>query len=170
MRLRQLAISQAVIWFAPPEVHQSILDVRNKKPGDPVDSYDVVCWLLEQTCDGLESLQPLYYSQGVDFCQRTQAALDNPDFLHDKGQRDAYLGVLRQKERQTLEQLYKPMSKSKATSFVPSCSKVSSYITELKTLRRGFRDTGKAVHGSALQEVEQEREVCVYIFSFQSQG
>jgi hypothetical protein len=32
-------------------------------------------------------------------------------------------------------------------------------MEELNTRRKGFQDTGNAVHGSALQEVEQEREV-----------
>lgn len=78
MRLRQLATSQEVVFFAPPEVHQSILDLRKNSEGT-IDSYDVVCWLLEQTCSGIEQLQPLYYSQGIDFCRRTQAALSHPD-------------------------------------------------------------------------------------------
>jgi hypothetical protein len=79
MRLRQLATTQEIVFFAPPEVHQSILDLRKKSSEDKIDSYDVVCWLLEQTCSGIEQLQPLYYSQGIDFCRRTQAALSYPD-------------------------------------------------------------------------------------------
>jgi hypothetical protein len=69
------------MFFAPPEVHQSILDLREKRNGDTIDSYDVLCWLLEQTCSGIEQLQPLYHLQGMEFCRRTQAALDNSDFL-----------------------------------------------------------------------------------------
>jgi hypothetical protein len=40
-----------------------------------------ICWLLDNSCDSIEQLQPLYHSQGIDFCRRTQAALDNPDYL-----------------------------------------------------------------------------------------
>ena len=160
MRLRQLATSQAVVFFAPPEVHQSILDLRKKKSGDPIDSYDVICWLLEQTCGGIEQLQPLYFYQGADFCRRTQAASDNPDFLVDADQRSAYLGALRQTEKKTLEQLYglrsPPKSAKTAGSLAPE---ITSFMKELNTRRKGFQDTGDAVHGSALQEVEQEREV-----------
>ena len=32
-------------------------------------------------------------------------------------------------------------------------------MKELNVRRKGFQDSGNAVHGSALQEVEQEREV-----------
>ena len=160
MRLRQLATSQSVMFFAPPEVHQCILDLRKKKHGDIIDSYDVICWLLEQTCDGIEQLQPLYYSQGADFCRRTQAACENPGYLVEADQRDAYLLVLRQKETQTLKQLYEPRIHPKTiTSNQTLSPKVAEFMKELKSLRKGFQDTGDAVHGSALQEVEQEREV-----------
>lgn len=160
MRLRQLATSQSVVFFAPPEVHQSILDLRKKKHGDLIDSYDVISWLLEQTCVGIEQLQPLYFSQGIDFCHRTQAASDNLDFLVATDQRDAYLDALRQTEHTTLKQLYglriQPKSTRPFRTFSP---KIAAFVKELNTRRKGFQDTGNAVHGSALQEVEQEREV-----------
>jgi hypothetical protein len=160
MRLRQLGTSQAVTFFAPPEVHQSILDVRKKKHGDFIDSYDVICWLLEQTCEGIEQLQPLYFSQGVDFCTRTQASYDNKDFLDDAHQRENYLSALRKIERQTLEQLYAVTTQPKPAIASGKLSpEIGAFMKELNTRRRGFQDTGNAVHGSALQEVEQEREV-----------
>jgi hypothetical protein len=95
MRLRQLGTTQSVKFFAPPEVYQSILDLRGKSKGERIDSYDVICWLLEQTCRGIEQLQPLYYAQGMDFCRRTQASLDNSDFLANEVHREAYLSSIR---------------------------------------------------------------------------
>ncbi|KAL3421378.1 hypothetical protein PVAG01_07823, partial [Phlyctema vagabunda] len=159
MRLRQLGTTQSVLFLAPPEVHQNILDVCGKNWADTIDSSDVIYWLLEQTCDAIESLQPLYYSQGVDFCRRSQAALDLPDFLTEHDQREDYLDILRQKEQQTLAQLYKPSARSKAISkFTPASPQLATYIKDLNMRRKNFHDNGKAVHGSALQEVEQERE------------
>lgn len=159
MRLRQLATSQSVVFFAPPEVHQSILDVRRKGLHASIDSYDVICWLLQQTCSGIEQLQPLYFSHGSDFCRRQQAALDNRDFLVDAAQRAAYLDEIRQTEQQTLTKLYGPRLKPKSANFKPSSPQGAAYMKELNFRRKGFQDTGNAVHGSALQEVEQEREV-----------
>lgn len=160
MRLRQLATTQSVVFFAPPEVHQSILDLQGKQNGDKVDSHDVVCWLLKQTCLGIEQIQPLYYSQGMDFCHRIQASLDNPRFLYDVEQQRAYCNVLRQNEKQTLEQLYKPASKPQlAISVTKYAPEIAKFVKGLKRRRKGFQDFGGAVHGSALQEVEQEREV-----------
>src|SRR6187402_3513187 len=160
MRLRQLGTTQSITFFSPPEVHQSILDLRKKKSFDRIDSYDVICWLLEQTCSGIEQLQPLYFSQGADFCRRRQASLDFSDFIADPDQRENYLGCLRQIEQQTLEQLYGPNTKAKASTAIAKFSPaIGAFMKELNTRRKGFQDTGNAVHGSALQEVEQEREV-----------
>jgi hypothetical protein len=41
MRLRQLGTTQSVVFFAPPEVHQGILDSQHKLHGESVDSRDV---------------------------------------------------------------------------------------------------------------------------------
>ncbi|KAH7021746.1 hypothetical protein B0J12DRAFT_773782 [Macrophomina phaseolina] len=160
MRLRELATTQSVVFFAAPEVHQSILDQPKETPGSSIDSHDVIRWLLEQTCSGIEQLQPLYYSQGVDYCHRSQAAINNPDVLVDAKQREAYLKELRQMEHQTLEQLYKPRMKYKpAKTSGPYSQEIAAFMKELNTRRKGFQDLGNAVQGSALQEVEQEREV-----------
>lgn len=159
MRLRQLGTTQSITFFAPPEVHHSILDLRKKRDTDPINSFDVICWLIEQTCNGIEQLQPLFYSQGVDFCRRTQAVLDNPDFLTDEEQRESCLLSLRQVEQQTLEQLYGVNMKVKnIVSSGRTAPSMDAFTTELYNRRKGFRDTGNAVGGSALQEVEQERE------------
>ncbi|OCT51497.1 hypothetical protein CLCR_07876 [Cladophialophora carrionii] len=164
MRLRQLATTQSITFFAPPEVHQSILDFRCKDDHTHLDSHDVVCWLLEQTCQGLENLQPLFHAQGVNYCQRTQAAHNNPQYLSNPAQRDAYLGALQDHEQQSLKSLYEPRTEKKKRNRVKDErfeGKISLHIKELERRRKAFQDTGSAVHASALQEVEQEREVAV---------
>ncbi|CZR55356.1 uncharacterized protein PAC_05243 [Phialocephala subalpina] len=158
MRLRQLGTTQSIVFFAPPEVHHSILDLRRKKETDHIDSFDVICWLIEQTCSCIEQLQPLFFSQGADFCRRAQAPVDNPDFIADENQRESCLQSLRQIEQQNLEQLDGPNTKSKIASDINSPG-ILKFMKELNHRRNGFRDTGNAVHGSALQEAEQEREV-----------
>jgi len=101
MRLRQLGTTQAVVFFAPPEVYQSILDLRNKSSHSYIDSFDVIYWLLEQTCNGIEQLQPLYHAQGTNYCQRMQAAADYSNFLENAQQREDFLDVIRTIEQQT---------------------------------------------------------------------
>lgn len=164
MRMRRLGTTQSVLFVATPDVHQSILDQRMKPLNTTIDSHDVICWLIKQTCNGIEQLQPLYYSQGIDFCRRSQAAIDNSNFIVDEIHRKAYLSALRQKEHQTLEQLYNPKPAGKRNRLPNSCiTMISAFTKELETRRKEFQDFGHAVHGSALQEVEQEREVAYEI-------
>ncbi|KAK1971591.1 hypothetical protein LY78DRAFT_688890 [Colletotrichum sublineola] len=161
MRLRQLGTTQSVTFFAPPEVYQSILDIQKKPLGAKIDSHDVIYWLLDNTCEGIEQLQPLYYSQGIDFCRRMQATIDNPDFITNKCQRDKFIATVKQDEQHSLQQLYEPKSKARGTNDLRTGShaKIKSFVKELNTRRKAFQDTGRAVHASALQEVEQEREI-----------
>jgi hypothetical protein len=166
MRLRQLATTQSVAFFVPPEVHQSIIEVAKIGPGQRPDSADIIRWLLHSTCEQLESLSPLFYSQGMDFCRRLQGALDNPDFLYDTNQKASYLNVLQHRERQSLERLYEPKTKvpnNENTVATYSVPRLKAFVKELNARRRAFQDTGNAVHASALQEVEQEREVEVEV-------
>lgn len=116
MRLRQLGTTQSVVFFAPPEVHQSILDVCKKEVRDETDSSHVVTWLLEQTCCANEQLQNLYLAQGMDFCRRTDAQWKNAKFLSDSSHREAYLNIIQQPERQTLEQMYGSKQKHQPSS------------------------------------------------------
>ncbi|KAF4965489.1 hypothetical protein FSARC_6722 [Fusarium sarcochroum] len=166
MRLRQLGTTQAVSFLIPPEVHQSIADLQRKTMHEPIDSADVILWLLDNTCDQIEQLQPLYYSQGMDYCRRMQAALDHPKFLDDKPQRKSYVQAIKQDEQQSLQNLYEPKVKSRATGMQTSNNEVlGGFIQDLNARRKTFQDTGKAVHASALQEVEQEREVAFEVES-----
>ncbi|KAI0895087.1 hypothetical protein F4806DRAFT_90268 [Annulohypoxylon nitens] len=159
MRLRQLGTTQSVVFFAPPEVNQSIRDLCGKRDADQVNSHDVIRWLINNTCDGIEQLQPLYYSQGTDYCNRMQAAEDFPNFLVDDDHRTAFINAIKHKERQTLPQLYGPQSRAKADTSVKSNPTIAEFVRELESRKKSFQDTGQAVHASALQEVEQEREM-----------
>lgn len=158
MRLRQLGTTQSVV-FAPPEVCHSIQGLLAKSIHNELTSFAVVCWIVEQTCMGIEQLHPLYYAQGVDFCRRTQALLDNPELESNAIQRTAYLNSVRQVEQQSLAQLYGAKKKFKADAVSLNISeKLAKFMTDLQERREAFEDSGQAVHGIALQEVEQERE------------
>ena len=160
MRLRQLATTQSIEFLAPPEVHQSILHLQRKNYSHQLDSHDVVCWLLEQTCRSIEQAQPLHYIQGMDYCSRAQAALVNPQFLEDERHRNRLLEVLREEENRKLVSLYRPKPSTKALpKSAKFCPELKGFADDLHDRRKGFCDNGNAVHASALQEVEQEREV-----------
>ncbi|OGM50946.1 hypothetical protein ABOM_000731 [Aspergillus bombycis] len=170
MRLRQLGQTQSVVFIAPPEVHQNILDICQKGRGDMIDSSDVVYWLLFQTCANNRELQPLFYAQGVDFCRRIQAAVQYPKFLSDPLHQEAYVGVLQQPEQQTLEQLYKPQildidvkgPTTGANSF-PFSGRVGEFMQVLRQQHEHSKLIQNSIISSALEEVEQEREVAYEI-------
>lgn len=164
MRLRLLGKTQSVTFFSPPEVHQSILDLRaatKDRTHGSLSSFDVIRWLLEQTCNAIEQLEPLYFTQGINYLQRTQARLDYPDFIKDKMSRDMYLRVVRSKEMQTLKQLYEPKYHQrgpavKASYFAPA---LQPHVKQVLQRKKDFQDRGFAIHATALEEVEQEREM-----------
>ena len=167
MRLRQLGVSQSVVFYAPPEVHQSILNFRKKTVRDTVDSADVIIWLLEQTCCSIEQLQPLYISQGLEYCRRWIAGQRSPQAASDPEQRTAYLKVLEQPEQYSLENLYAPDQKTKSrlidTNEFPEIAK---YVKRLNTMKKELTNTVDTVQALAHQEVEQEREVEVEVVRF----
>ncbi|KAJ2891475.1 uncharacterized protein MKZ38_000327 [Zalerion maritima] len=160
MRLRQLGTTQSVTFYAPPEVHQSILDVCKPRLQDAIRSAHVIEWLLEQTCRANEQLQNLYIAQGADFCRRTNAQWENPSFTTDRAQRQAFLGIIQQPERQTLEQQYGAAAASR--SLLPSeisFAKLREFMEDLGRQRRAADGQALGIQSSALEEVEQEREV-----------
>ncbi|RAH82415.1 hypothetical protein BO86DRAFT_378826 [Aspergillus japonicus CBS 114.51] len=166
MRLRQLGTTQSVVFIAPPEVHLNILDVCGKHQDEELDSSDVVYWLLHQTCASDRDLEPLYNAQGVDFCRRIQAAEDHPHFVKNQLQRKYYMGILQQPEQQTLEQLYKPAptdasdGDSNSSNDLTYSGQAANFIEVLRQRRaegKGVHDS--TINSSALEEVEQEREV-----------
>ncbi|KAF2707824.1 hypothetical protein K504DRAFT_410495 [Pleomassaria siparia CBS 279.74] len=160
MRLRLLGQSQSVTFFSPPEVHQSILDLRKGRGHSQPDSSDVVRWLLVQSCNAIEQLEPLYFAQGTDYLQRANAKRNNSEFLQNEFYRNRYLSVLQYQELTTLKQLYEPKQLKRGKEYkailVPN---LRGYADELQERRRDFQDHGTAIHSSALEEVEQEREV-----------
>jgi hypothetical protein len=175
MRLRLLGESQSVTFFAPPEVHQGIvdrLDSSNSRhdihqPISRINSAAVLQWVFSLTCDTIEQLETLYFAQTSHYLQQEQARIDCPDFLETQQSRIAYRSVVRIKETLSLKQLYEPRSQRRAArsgtdSWHPA---LHEYAAELVRRKQHFQDRGTAVHASALEEVEieQEREAEVEI-------
>ena len=86
--------------------------------------------------------------------------LDHPNFLTDRVQREAYIASIKHAEQQSLQQLYEPKAKTRSeTSQEFTNMQLKGFVKELNKRKKTFQDTGKAVHASALQEVEQDREL-----------
>ncbi|KAK2596613.1 hypothetical protein QQS21_006289 [Conoideocrella luteorostrata] len=161
MRLRKLGTTQSVAFIAPPEVYRSIIDVRAahiQECSTPpaVTSIDVVRWLLEQSCKANEQMLPLHFSQCKDFCRRTNSLWKNPNFAANNRDIKRVLQVIQQKEEQTLESLYGPESQyMNAESLQLDFPQLQTYVSNIEERAQD----GKPNSGTALMEVEQEREV-----------
>lgn len=165
MRLRQLATTQSVAFFAGPEVHQSIIDVcKIRAPRDhSINSADVVHWLLEQSCSANEQLANLHLAQGVDYCRRLNAQWRYDQFLTKEEHRTMLLNVIQQQERQTLNQQYGRVSdtSTKGSPNEVSFQSLKGFMSKLFEQRKSMDNklSSSGVRSSALEEVEQEREV-----------
>lgn len=163
MRLRELATTQAVTFIAPPEVDASVRDICKLSPRAKVESCHVVQWLLEQTCRANEQLQNLHIAQGVDFSRRQNAQWRHDKFLSNEEDRKRLLGVIQGQERQTLEQQYGPSTDAamKGSADEVSFPCLKEFMRTLAKQRKsiGEKLNGHGIYSSALEEVEQEREV-----------
>lgn len=163
MRLRQLGTTQSVVFLAPPEVHQSILDVCKLRAGAYIDSSHVITWLLEQTCRANEQLQSLYLAQGSDFCRRTNAQWKHGNLLGKKAQRASFLEVIQLEERKTLEQLYGKIQSQPILASDMVHPTLRGFMRELSKENRVVAAKQRGYHSSALEEVEQEQEVFLQV-------
>ena len=167
MRMRQLGTTQSITFVAPPEVHQNILDICKKRPSDKLDSTHVVTWLLDQTCTNNQDLQPLYFAQGRDFCRRTQAAWTWNQFLSQAKHRNTYMAALQQTERQGLEELYASEASFDLTGLnsgsVTLSGELRGFEKNIQYQQNQSQHFASSTRSSALEEVEQEREVAFEI-------
>jgi hypothetical protein len=161
MRLRQLRTTQSVTFFAPKEVDMSIRDICGKQFSIKrwIESPHVIFWLLEQTCRANEDLHPLFRAQGIDFCRRANAVLQNPDFLDSDSSKSSLVKILQQQEHQTLEQLYGGSSHDPLKSLEEmGSSRLQGFVDKLSQ-----HDSTDAWRQDAFGEVEQERELEVQL-------
>ena len=159
MRLRKLAHGQSLVFFAPPEVHQSIIDVTGR-PAKNLTGYDVVAWSLEQSCLSIERSQPLRVIQGISH-QRRQHMLNtffgefsgHNDLAKDVNRSKKSVKRFREKEEQTLQDLYGPTSVVK-DEFAGAPDR--GIVRELKEIWRNLDSNSSAM---ASMHEEHEREV-----------
>lgn len=165
MRLRKLGQGQSLIFVAPPEVHQSIMEVTGKQ-GSAIDGYDVVAWSLEQSCLGIERSQPQRVLQGLAHRQRQKKMAlfvqEYPDVEQVANETDTTkdcIHAFREKEEQRLTDLYAPASfKDSVAPNVIESSQADPDPTVQKLLAMWRSVDFSVSEGASLHE-EHEREV-----------
>jgi hypothetical protein len=117
MRLRKLGQGQTVQFFGPPEVHSDILWVVNKNPSATLDSYDVLYWVSENTCQQVKKHRPLWISQGASFANKDlKRAKYIPELLTFKNVTSRktceILENFKERETSSLYRLYGPQNQN----------------------------------------------------------
>ncbi|TQV93180.1 P-loop containing nucleoside triphosphate hydrolase [Cordyceps javanica] len=165
MRLRQLGTTQSVVFLASPEVHYAMLDLRlahvnNASRLVAPTSRDVVRWLLHQSCKANEQMLSLYRSQCWEFCRRTDVLRQHPNYATREDDLQQVLGVIRQEEDQTLQDMYGPRDSSALAGRTHLASAQLRAFAQNAERMATHEQVGDS---SALMEVEQEREVVLEV-------
>ncbi len=152
------------MFLAPPEVHQSIMELTGKK-GDQLDGYDVVAWSLEQSCQSIERSQPLRILQGLNYCQRevtmnrfTSTYPSLEDLAKKVDLSSEVITAFREKEEQRLHDLYAPASLKDniLPGIIESSQKITNpVVQDLLEMWRGL-DTAESEGASTHEEHEPE--------------
>lgn len=144
--MRELTNGQSVAFFIPPEVRHDM-----KKDGAGITSTDVVQWVLEQTCDQLEKLQPLWAWQGL---QHFRCAQIWDDFRTRASSLEDIVARIQQPELKSLSQLYAPWGEHPQS--IASLRELAPHDPTVRELLEKWE--GVASTQTTLYE-EQEREL-----------
>ncbi|RDW69126.1 uncharacterized protein DSM5745_08886 [Aspergillus mulundensis] len=100
-RMRELGNGQSVAFFIPPEVRHSLKANDNGN----FTSFEVIDWVLKQTCAHLENLRPLWAWQGLQYYRCLQIW---EDFKPETNTLQDMVTQIQESESKTLSQLYAP--------------------------------------------------------------
>ncbi|PYI28973.1 hypothetical protein BP00DRAFT_438002 [Aspergillus indologenus CBS 114.80] len=143
-RMRKIGNGQSVLFIIPPEVSHSV-----GAPDNLVNSVDVIRWALNQTADTLDTLGPLWASQGLQYHGRVSAW--NKLSLEGRALHDM-IQAIQEPEAQSLSGLYAPWRTPKHDHLEDYLDKSDPIVHDL--LLRVGEDQRKAM----LHE-EQERQI-----------
>ena len=145
--MRKLGRGHSVMFFAPPEVDQSICAVVAKTdPNTSVTAVDILCWAIHETCLEIQQRAPYWAQQGMGHQMRYNAwcrFCDDEVTLQELS--DAWL----QPERKSLTDLYEPRHDKD----------LSDLAAQDPGIRQRCKLLGVLSLPSAQMDEEQEREV-----------
>ncbi|KAI1615196.1 hypothetical protein EDD36DRAFT_432369 [Exophiala viscosa] len=167
MRMRKLAVSQSVTFFAPPEVDNSIRALL-KDPPVSLDSSHVLRWAINQSCQALKGQTMIWTLRGLLHSRRRVAAARH---LTEDGRvrnSDKYLATIRERESRPVSEMYRAgdVLERKLPFELSAHEKDDKIMKELLLEWESTEATNLKVCGieeeqerEVLHEIEQEREV-----------
>ncbi len=171
--MRKLGSGQSLTFWAPPDIHQNILDLAGRSV-EQLESSDVIQWALEMTCQATKQTKPLWAMQGFEHFQRTQSyttLLGSTDDIStavaDDQRVSRYREEVQEPEAQTLHTMYgvhtdhgDPRSKlSEEQRLDPSIQRLSEVWDRLDTSRLQESLVHEEQEREIAHEVEREREI-----------
>jgi hypothetical protein len=160
MRLRQLSTTQQILFLGPPEVTRSIRDICDLGTTEIIDSYHVIFWLLRQTCQANQQLQPLYSSQGHEFCRKKSVEWECTSMLGNLEQLRQLTSAIQRPERWSLLALYgfAPREDTRASA-ASKDSSLKGFVETIVAQSADLDGDECVVSDVTHEEVEQEREI-----------
>ncbi|KAG7408180.1 hypothetical protein Forpe1208_v012432 [Fusarium oxysporum f. sp. rapae] len=109
MRMRKLGKGQTVIFCIPREIEQKILQLLGQESSGSynITVADVLCWAINETCQNMRRELPLWFTQGIRFCQQRNL-WDEIEACSDCKSRSECAGQFKEDEAQSLGQRYHP--------------------------------------------------------------
>lgn len=168
MRMRKLAVSQQVRFYAPPEVDQSIRSILKLDDSAELTSFHVVQWAMHQSCLTLKKQGPMFATRGLLHSRRRLAASRHVSINGRIVNAERYLDTIRERECRPVSELYR-VGRSTETElpFDPMFEEerdavVQELLTDFnRTNVCDAQDTGlmQEQEREILHEIEEEREV-----------
>ncbi|EXJ60473.1 hypothetical protein A1O7_04626 [Cladophialophora yegresii CBS 114405] len=157
IRMRKLAVSQSVRFYAPPEVDQAIRSVM-KDPSEEVTSLHVVFWAIKQSCLTLKKQGPLYATRGLLHSRRRLAAERHVSPEGNIINPERYLDTVRERECRPVSELYRvgPCSRAEMP-FEPTVEESHDAVMKELVVEFDRNDSSGCQAGGITQE--QEREI-----------
>ncbi|GKU07943.1 unnamed protein product [Fusarium langsethiae] len=156
MRMRKLGKGQTVVFCIPREIEQKILQLLGQESSGSynITVFDVLCWAIEETSQNMRRELPLWFTQGIRFCQQ-RSLWNEIEACSDCNSRSECAGQFKEDEAQSLDQRYHPQQ---AHPGVSSCLDHIEPCTAAEFQKRCQEFGLTELPTSSLQE-EQEREL-----------
>lgn len=159
MRLRQLGHGQSVKFFAPEDVHRRIEGTKKSEirvSSEPLGSFDVLKWVITETCADLLHKTPHWLKQGTDYMNRRCAWDSFNSNSHQSVKTSELQRYWLQKEARTLPEMYVSAALQRADGADPTHPEAD--MSAISERVRGLGLTITSLPESRVEE-EQEREV-----------
>ncbi|KAI0318912.1 hypothetical protein OF83DRAFT_1113237 [Amylostereum chailletii] len=160
MRMRQLGVSQSVMFIAPAEIDRHIRKAAKLSDDERVQTVDVLRWAMLETCADIERHIPHWAEQGIDYKRRSTVYREHSSSSTSSDVDRLSRGWLRP-EGQTLEQMY-GLASSETDALRRAVFKDAELSARLKSIGvTDLLDTRLAEEQEreVNHEVEREREV-----------